>query len=93
MPHVQLFILFEPVSLIQNLANKDDISACRPPLIPLSSTQIDRHGAYIMDNGSYIYLYLGAAISDGFCRDVLDVGSFQQIVDGTVSRPTCLILK
>lgn len=66
----------------KNAIYKDDKVIVQPPLLPLSSAHIDRHGAYLMDTGSHMYLWLGAAISDQFCHDVLGVPSFQAVTDG-----------
>ena len=71
---------------LQNAIYKDDKVIVQPPLLPLSSAHIDRHGAYLMDTGSHMYLWLGAAISDQFCHDVLGVPSFQAVTDGKVGQ-------
>jgi len=55
-----------------------------PPCLPLSSAHIDRHGAYLMDTGSYMYLWIGAAISDQFCLQVLDCASYQSMPETMV---------
>jgi protein transport protein SEC24 len=71
----------------KNAIYKDDKVIMQPPLLPLSSAHIDRHGAYLMDTGSHMYLWLGAAISDQFCHDVLGVPSFQEVTDGKTDIP------
>ncbi|KAK3591332.1 hypothetical protein CHS0354_028438 [Potamilus streckersoni] len=58
-----------------------------PPLIHLSSANIDRNGAYLMDTGSAMYLYIGSAISEQFCKDVLDKPNFMSIEDGLHELP------
>ena len=58
----------------------------QPPRLQLSSANIDRHGAYLMDTGSHMYLWLGAAISDRFCADVFEQPNFKSIQDNMVSR-------
>jgi protein transport protein SEC24 len=63
----------------KNAINRDDRVIPQPPLLPLSSAHIDRHGAYLMDTGSYMYLWLGAAISDQFCQEVLNCQCFQKV--------------
>ena len=57
----------------------------QPELLQLSAGNIDRHGAYLMDLGSRMYLWLGAAISDKFCQEVLDMPTFQNVPEGLVS--------
>lgn len=80
-------VMFEHclLALLQNAVYKDDKVIAQPPLLPLSSAHIDRHGAYLMDTGSQMYLWLGAAISDQFCHDVIGVPNFQAVTDGKVS--------
>ena len=55
-----------------------------PPRLPLSSAHIDRHGAYLMDTGNYLYLWIGAAISDQFCLQVLNCASYQSMPETMV---------
>lgn len=57
----------------------------QPPQIQLCSGNLDRHGVYLMDACTYMYLWVGAAVSDQFCRDVLEVPNFAAIHDGAVS--------
>ena len=56
----------------------------QPPRLQLSSANIDRHGAYLMDTGAHMYLWLGAAISDKFCEDVFEQPNFKSIQDNMV---------
>ena len=41
-----------------------------PPILPLSAEHIDRHGIYLMDAGTAIYLWVGRALSDLLCKQV-----------------------
>ena len=41
-----------------------------PPILPLSAEHIDRHGMYVMDAGTALYLWVGRAISDSLCQQV-----------------------
>ena len=41
-----------------------------PPILPLSAEHIDRHGMYLMDAGTALYLWVGRAISDSLCQQV-----------------------
>ena len=68
----------------QNAISKGDMIIPQPPLLQLSSANIDRHGVYLMDRGSNMYLWIGAAISDKWCQEVLDVQNFQAIPEGMV---------
>ena len=52
------------------------------PLLQLSSANIDRFGAYLLDTGDTIYLYIGSAINEQFCRDILDKPNFASIKEG-----------
>ena len=64
----------------------EEMSVTLPPLNSLTTSQLDRHGAYIMDCGTIIYLYLGPAISDSFCSNLLDVPSYSSAPEGLVSE-------
>jgi protein transport protein SEC24 len=63
----------------KNAIHRDDKTIPQPPILPLSSAHIDRHGAYLMDTGIQMYLWIGAAISDQFCNDVLGVSGFPMV--------------
>ena len=63
----------------------------QPPLLQLSSANTDRHGAYLMDTGEHMILWLGAAISDKFCQDVLEKSNFATVPDNMVYLHISLI--
>ena len=70
---------------MQNAINKNDITIPQPGLLHLSAANIDRHGTYLLDVGSRMFLWVGAAVSDVFCQEVFDVPNFSAIQDGLVS--------
>ena len=78
---------------VQNCLSKGDLVVPQPPLLQLSSANIDRHGAYLMDTGSHMYLWLGAAVSDKFCEDVFEQPNFKSIQDGMVCCVTVACIK
>ena len=41
-----------------------------PPALPLSMQSIDPKGAYVLDIGEHVVLYLGARIGQGFLAEV-----------------------
>ncbi|CAH1794179.1 unnamed protein product, partial [Owenia fusiformis] len=63
----------------RNAVSKGDQVVAQPQLLQLSFANIDRHGAYLLDAGDHMYLYVGAAISDKFCSEVLDAPNFQSV--------------
>lgn len=71
----------------QNSLNEDDIVVPQPPLLQLSSEKIDRHGAYLLDTLDHMYIYIGKAISDTFCINVLGVANFNAIPYDMVQLP------
>lgn len=73
-----------PVCYAQDAISLDDKVIPNPPRVPLSSAHVDRHGAYLMDMGTHMYLWIGAAISDQFCVQVLDCPSYQSMPDTMV---------
>ncbi len=56
-----------------------------PPRLQLSAAFIDRHGIYLMDTGSALFLYVGSTIDADACRQLFGVAHFAQI-DEDVSR-------
>ena len=69
----------------QNAISKGDTIIPQPPLLQLSSANMDRHGAYLLDRETHMCLWVGAAISDKWCQEVLDCQNFQSIREGMVS--------
>ena len=73
-----------PLPCTQDAICQEDRVIPNPPCLPLSSAHVDRHGAYLMDTGSHMYLWIGAAISDQFCLQVLDCPSYQSMQETMV---------
>ena len=69
---------------VQDAISQEDKVIPNPPRLPLSSAHVDRHGAYLMDTGSHMYLWIGAAVSDQFCVQVLDCTSYQSMPETMV---------
>ncbi|XP_067672447.1 protein transport protein Sec24A-like isoform X2 [Haliotis asinina] len=78
-----------PVHSIEekNTITRGGLVIPKPPLLQLSSANIDRHGAYIMDVGNDLYLMVGGAVSDQFCQDILDKPNFMSIPEGMNDLP------
>jgi protein transport protein SEC24 len=58
----------------------------QPPLLHLSSANVDRTGVYLMDTQDVIYLYVGSAAPQSFIQEVLDAPDFMSITDGMVRK-------
>ncbi|XP_067136282.1 protein transport protein Sec24A [Centruroides vittatus] len=71
----------------KNALNEDGVLIPQPPLLQLSSEKIDRHGAYLLDTLDHMYIYVGRAISDLFCINVLGVANFNAIPYDIVHLP------
>ena len=63
---------------------KNNTEVPQAPLLHLSSANIDRDGVYLLDAFDYMYFYVGSAVSDKFCEDVLEVPNFMSIPEGMV---------
>lgn len=72
---------------------KEDIAVPQPPRLPLSSASIDRHGAFILDVGDYLYMWIGATISQDFCSEVFDRPDFTSLPTGLVSITIIVVYK
>lgn len=70
---------------MQNALSKGEQVIPQPGILQLSSANIDRHGAYLLDAGTHLYLWLGAALSDRFCMEVFDRPNFQALPEVSVS--------
>ncbi|XP_061197117.1 protein transport protein Sec24A-like isoform X3 [Saccostrea echinata] len=78
-----------PVHSIEkyNTEKKGDILVPKPPLLHLSSANIDRTGVYVMDTLDTIYLYVGSAAPQIFIQEVLDAPNFMSIPEGLIDLP------
>ena len=80
----------------------NDQSVPQSPILGLTSEYIERNGAYLLDCGDAMILFVNRAISISFCMEILDVPNFQSIpeemvrsilfywFDSTVECPFCL---
>jgi len=59
----------------------------QPPLLQLSSEKIDSHGAYLLDAGAQMILYVCRSISDHFCNLVLRASNFTSVDDRMLELP------
>uniref|UniRef100_L7M0D9 Putative vesicle coat complex copii subunit sfb3 n=1 Tax=Rhipicephalus pulchellus TaxID=72859 RepID=L7M0D9_RHIPC len=65
----------------------DGTLVCQPPRLQLSFENIDRHGCYALDTVDRLYLYVGRALSDRFCTNVLGVPNFAAIPEDMNELP------
>ncbi|KAK3091418.1 hypothetical protein FSP39_019750 [Pinctada imbricata] len=91
---IQYFIMsiyphLYPVNNIEsfNTEDKGDVKVPKPPVMHLSSANVDSHGAYIMDTYDNIYMFVGKAVSEKFCKDVLDQPNFMSIPENMLDLP------
>ncbi|KAJ3167262.1 COPII subunit [Irineochytrium annulatum] len=55
-----------------------------PPLLNLSSEKLERHGLYLLDNGSELFLWVGRAIAPELCQMVFQKASYDELPSGKV---------
>ncbi|XP_033643820.1 protein transport protein Sec24A-like [Asterias rubens] len=65
----------------------NDQSVPQPPILGLTSEYIERNGAYLLDCGDAMILFVNRAISISFCMEILDVPNFQSIPEEMVDLP------
>ncbi|RIA95284.1 Sec23/Sec24 trunk domain-containing protein [Glomus cerebriforme] len=58
-----------------------------PEPLNLSSEKLERHGAYLLEDGQNIFIWIGRQVSPQLCMDLLDVRSYEEIRAGKVSLP------
>ncbi|XP_013421986.1 protein transport protein Sec24A [Lingula anatina] len=71
----------------KNSISKDDQMIPQPPHLQLSSANLDRQGVFLLDAGDEMFLYVGGAVSDLFCQEVLDKPNFLSVPDGMTDLP------
>ncbi|XP_064458307.1 protein transport protein Sec24A-like isoform X2 [Ornithodoros turicata] len=59
----------------------------QPPRLQLTFEKVDRHGCYLLDTVDRMYLYVGRAVSDHFCMNVLGVPQFAAIPEDMMELP------
>jgi hypothetical protein len=60
----------------------------QPPRLHLSAEKLDSRGAFLMDAGDHMMMYIGHNISSQFCTAVLGVPSFSHIPEEMVRQLT-----
>lgn len=77
--------------LLQEVLLYKDNEVPQPALVGLSSEYVNRDGAYLMDRGDVMYLFVCREVSPEFLSSVLDVPDFQSIPDGMVSSISLIV--
>ena len=63
----------------------DGAAVPQPPRLHLSAEKLDSHGAFLMDAGDHMMMYVGHNISSEFCSAVLGVPAFSHIPEEMVN--------
>ena len=58
----------------------------QPPRLHLSAEMVDSTGAYLLDTGEVIYLYVGRNVPAHFLENVLGVSAFQSLPEQMVTN-------
>lgn len=76
-----------PVHVLDDKNSMDiDGKVCpQPPRLHLSAEKIDSRGAFLMDAGDKIFIYVGKNVHPSFCCNVLGVSAFSAIPEEFVS--------
>ncbi|CAG8551464.1 10705_t:CDS:10 [Dentiscutata erythropus] len=56
-----------------------------PPPLNLSSEKLERHGAYLLEDGQNIFIWLGRQVVPQLCMDLLNVRSYEEVRSGKVT--------
>lgn len=57
-----------------------------PPLLPLSSERLVRHGLFLIEDGQTMFLWIGRDAIPQLVMDVFDLPSYDQLPSGKVRR-------
>lgn len=76
--------------MMQNCAEVDIEGTLvpQPPRLHLSAEKLNSSGAFLMDAGDHMMMYVGHNISSQFCTAVLGVPSFSHIPEEMVRQST-----
>jgi hypothetical protein len=85
-PHFYLHFVNSLLHRTQSCAEIDveGVHVPQPPRLHLSAEKLDSHGAFLMDAGDHMMMYIGHNISSQFCSAVLGVPSFSAIPEEMV---------
>ncbi|TMS37636.1 hypothetical protein L596_004528 [Steinernema carpocapsae] len=72
---VILLEIYPALYAVHNIYESDD----EPMRLPLTYERVNREGVYIMDTGSFVYLYVGAAVDPALLQDIFGVDHFSLI--------------
>ena len=64
----------------------DDGKVVMPPLLPLSSERLVRHGLFLIEDGQTMFLWIGRDAVPQLVMDVFDLPSYDQLPSGKVRR-------
>ncbi|XP_033124522.1 protein transport protein Sec24A-like [Anneissia japonica] len=67
--------------------SEKDVDVPQPALLGLSAEYLSRDGAFLMDRGDMMYLFVQTAISSQFCQDILDCQDYNSIPDDMIELP------
>ncbi|KAM4808975.1 protein transport protein Sec24B isoform 2-T2 [Rhinophrynus dorsalis] len=65
----------------------NDMAVPQPPLQSLSAEKLSREGAFLMDSGSTLYLWVGRNCSPSFLNDVLGFPNYASVPQKLTSLP------
>lgn len=69
----------------QKLLNDDEEDVvAMPPRLQLSSANLTRQGAYLLDTGVHFYIWIGGSVSPIWSKEVLDAHNFADIPENMV---------
>lgn len=52
-----------------------------PPRLHLSFEHVNRDGVYLLDTGSYVYIYISSNVESSIIKRLFDVNTFEKIDD------------
>lgn len=71
----------------KDFVHVDDKSVPQPPILQLAVENLNSDGAYLMDAGSALYLYVGRNCGHLFLKNVLDISNYALIPQNMVELP------
>ena len=62
-----------------------------PPLLPLTSERLERHGLFLIEDGQTIFLWVGRDAVPQLVQDVFDLPSYDVLRGGKVCIGSCIL--
>ncbi|CAG8673381.1 14942_t:CDS:2, partial [Acaulospora colombiana] len=91
-PHLQIcnnlkLLPLLSLGLLKHVGSYGPEGIIMPQPLNLSSEKLERNGAYLLEDGQNIFIWLGRQVSPQLCADLLNVHSYEEVRSGKATLP------